>query len=318
MMKNIKIFDINGNESNLYDASDDNGNLKDEFLTEENIKDWLSTSSFESALESNKFLNTVNKITQVNKIIHANYDPKSPLKANEKVAYQAFIQFRKWMFEGIAQRFQGEKGDFYLSRKVRGRYRTYGDVFAFEKSQNSSESMLAKNTMATLNVAKRVMNGLIFRKEAAVGDLTAENGFENYTQPNMMKNIAGARFTILLTLLLSAMKNFNDDEEEKNNPLYSFLMNQGYRLNQDINFFNSPASGRGILGSVIPSARIFESYGRFFDAGQKYLFEDDPYFRQGPFKDMNRLGVRFGQLIPGSNAALSAYKQSKEIYQAFK
>lgn len=125
VLMNTEIFDINGDKSNLYDALDENMDLKSEFQTNFNIENW--TVNIEST-EINEIQRLSLKINEVNIRNTGNYDPNQPIPFNSKLAGQAILQYRRWLLEGFAQRFEKERHSSVLGRTVKGRFVTYRDL----------------------------------------------------------------------------------------------------------------------------------------------------------------------------------------------
>ena len=103
------IKDKNNKEHPLFEAYDVNGKLKDNFKTDENNKDWEGSVDNEGDLK--KYMKLRNNIVQVNKRIHGNYDPDSPVQIKKWVLGRMLMQFRSWISEGFATRIEKNKYD---------------------------------------------------------------------------------------------------------------------------------------------------------------------------------------------------------------
>ena len=104
--------DPDGNTVSLWDAYDTTtGELKKGFTTD---------------VDEVKLTQKIKRIVEMN---HGDYN--NPLQVKQTIAGRALSQFRTWMFEGFANRFEAEKVDYALSYGLdepyirKGRYRSY-------------------------------------------------------------------------------------------------------------------------------------------------------------------------------------------------
>lgn len=117
IMMETKITDKNGNVSNLFDALDNEGNLKDDFKTAENKKSWVDHNSQEfSAFKS--------KVGKAIVALHGDYDEFRGNMASEFLVGKTFQMFKRWMSRLIFNRFHSDQFDLELGGKTKGRYRS--------------------------------------------------------------------------------------------------------------------------------------------------------------------------------------------------
>ncbi len=169
------------------------------------------------------------------------------------------LQFRSWLPEGFAQRFQDEHYDSQLGRDVKGRWVTYG-------------TLGFKGSMTTLT--RQILNRDI------TGDLKPVD------VENMRKNLAEIATYIGMMGLMAMLKwSMEDDDDEEKTLLGDYipmmLLNTLYRSYQDIQFYIMPSTFYSILRDPLPVTKTFLDIERAFDGTIRYI-TDDSYRGQGP------------------------------------
>ena len=71
-----------------------------------------------------KFVELANRLDQINKRVHGNYDPNSIMPIKQTLLGPMLMQFRSWLPEGFATRYENERFDPLLNRQVKGSIRT--------------------------------------------------------------------------------------------------------------------------------------------------------------------------------------------------
>ena len=308
VLLNTSITDENDKVSNLYDALDDNGNLKLEFQTEENNSKW--STNLETT-EISDFDRLRAKINEINIRNMGNYDPNQPIPWNSKAAGAAVLQFRRWLIEGVAQRFEGERESPNLKRTIKGRYITYKDVYNHARSNGKSGTKLIASSMFYL-LAGKFVGGISDEK-------LNELGIENEVDiENMRKNATGVMFTIVMALALLLLQQITGDDEDKDFSYLKFLTNMGGRLQNDLWFYANPGEANNFLGNIVPASRLYDKASLFLEASFKQLVPDyDPQwsveFEKGELKGSNKLFIRTGELIPGSSSLIKAYRLGTKV-----
>ncbi|TXG83888.1 MAG: hypothetical protein E6R13_03560 [Spirochaetes bacterium] len=309
IMMNTKIKDINGNEVdskgkffNLYDALDVDGNLLPEFQSEENLNNWANNFS---STEINELYRLRAKINQVNTKNMGNYDPNSPIMANNTVAGMAITQFRRWMFEGVANRFEKEQYDPILKRIIKGRYITYKDVF---RQENGFKTLMS--SMFAIALGK--FTGGVSNEQLKEIGLQTDVDIEN-----MKKNVQGLIFLIMTWMALVLMRSLSGDDEEKDFTVYKYLINMGGRLQQDLWFYSNPNTANELLGNIVPSSRLIGKIDSWREACYKTIFDVDPEFNsvyeRGELKGQPKWLIKTGELVPISSSAIKAYRLGSKI-----
>lgn len=218
----------------------------------------------EWAKGSQKTYDFKNKLDNLLKKIHGNYDPNAAMLANKKFIGRALLQFRRWIPEGVAQRFDSEKYDIYLQRNTKGRYITYGDL-GFRKSI-------------------RVLADMIMQKgDKAFEGITNDAEKLEIIKENMRKNLREIYYKISLIGIALAL-GLDDDDNTMTKSAKNYWLNTAIRLQDDIAFFYSPMATENITRSFIPAtAVILDSYN-FLHA------MSDTFQGEGTYETGNRAG----------------------------
>lgn len=275
MMMNINLRDLGVNsDDNLWDAYGTDGK-------------W-NTKKY--GKEPNNFNNKIkvlrNKIDQVNKMNHGNYDPNSALALKKEFWGRAISQFRTWMFEGYAVRFEGEKSDALLGTR-KGRYLSVRD---FYKEQGFSK--------ATVSVLKGLTRSL------TLGTVFKNSDFSNFNlkdvdAANLRKTMTEiGMYTTLYTsyLLLKAMNDGLDDDDDRKYAL-NLLINQGMRLKTDIMFYINPGEFKNLLRDLVPATSIITDSMQFIGAVGDFVQGEDE-IGTGIYSGNSRLLRESMQLLP--------------------
>lgn len=125
MLMGIKITGKDGTQSSVWDAMDYNGQLKENFRTEENINTWENMSNEEYA-------NFQGQLSQLIVSTHGDYSQTRGNRSNYQEIMRATMMFKRWFPRQMANRYQSEQYDFDSGKMVKGRYHSlnYG-TFGF-------------------------------------------------------------------------------------------------------------------------------------------------------------------------------------------
>ena len=225
----------------------------------------------------------------VSTIVYGNQDNNSPLYMKSVILGRLIGQFRlSWLPEGIATRFQDERMDDSLGRKVKGRWRTYHDI-----GYRNSGLILAKQLLSSLpGVTMDAFAGYKGKKGEAISDLDKEN---------MRKNFAGMAFTmgVAISMVLAKSLILPDKEEKRRRraagksvhvPEYMMAINLMTRNYQDLMLYSSPAVFDTILGNVIPAMATVTEFTKLVGA-VGHLMGDDK-------KKYTKLRKQFTKSLP--------------------
>jgi hypothetical protein len=300
-----------GEDVELWEAYDAQGKLKEGY-----------TSDVDE-------LRMVQKIKRIVEMNHGDYN--NALQIKSTFAGRAVSQFRTWMFEGFANRFEsGENKDgtpnidyalSYGSEEPyikKGRYRSYtaGQLATSGAAIGTAvlpgigtaggavlgglvgkffgmqtEYSVMADTLFTL---KQLARKLMFQKTQFGDRFTktdAANIRKNMTELYLMLGLMG------LALLLKAMV---DDEDDKDAVVTNFLLNQTIRLRTDIGFYTNPLEFEKLTKTAIPMASLVQDVAQVSSDVAKLFNEkdDDDVFASGPFKGESKLKVHVEELLP--------------------
>jgi len=273
-MLNTKVT-INGQETTLWDAYDSSGNFKEVTNT-----DWngdINNREHNKELYKFKF-----KLDQLNKAIHGNYDPNSPVRIKSGILGRATMQFRSWIAEGVANRFEDKKYDMFLGRERKGRWRTYMDL-------GFKDSIKVLMRLA----AGRKVDDIIKADLALVTENMRRNLAELYTKLSLLG----------LYLVLQGLDLDDDDDYKKK--ARNLMLNQILRLQDDIEFYYSPLAIENITQNFIPAFRIATDGWKFVDAFEKGVIEGEWEYQTGKKAGENRLLWTGAKLFPGGSSLVS-------------
>ena len=277
----------NGTEKkiSLYDAYNENGEIRDDI---EIIEGWDETAGDET---SNSYLSLKNKIDRVNKTIHGNYDPKSQTRMRGSVVGGLVMQFRGWLPEGFAARFEQEKFDRTLGRDIEGRYRMFNPT---EKKGWNNIATLLKRTV------------LIGRNRTA-----DSYGYTELQYANLRMAVTEMQLSLMLAAIGLAFKYMADDEDDEDSvkrigALYA--LNVFNRTRGDIAFFANPMSGVNTADQLVPSFKYLKDMQRTSYYMYKVLFDED-----ADEQTTNALVNNTLKLTPFSGPA-SAVKAGREAF----
>ena len=225
---NKKVKTTKGEMIDLFDAYDINGNIKEGLLADPEA--WKGLTEAE---EGNEFTKLRNRVLQLNKRLHGNYDPSSPMLAKKTALGRALVMFKSWMPEGFATRFEKEKYDPQLQSTIKGRYRTYGSL----------------GFMGSV----KTLHNLVVRKS-----LVENSEFEEVDIQNMKRNLREIWWGLALLTLYILAKVGLDDEDEKTIPA-KLTLNMINRIQGDITLYLNPGELYKMSKNPTPLLRTAQS-----------------------------------------------------------
>jgi hypothetical protein len=312
--------DADGNTVSLWDAYDTTtGELKKGFTTD---------------VDEVKLTQKIKRIVEMN---HGDYN--NPLQVKQTIAGRALSQFRTWMFEGFANRFETEKVDYALSYGLdepyirKGRYRSYtagqlvtvgtalgtaflpgigtaigagagylgGKIFGMQENEN-----VLSDVLFTL---KQLIRKLLFKPTQF------QDKFDATDAANMRKNMTELYILLALTGVALLLKGLVDDEDEED-MVGNFLLNQTTRLATDVSFYTSPLEFEKLTKTAVPMAGLVQDVSTLFADIKNYFGEDatdKSIFESGPFKGDPKWLVHLGELLPGSAQGIRLYRTGTTV-----
>tara|TARA_R110002074_G_scaffold308863_2_gene479608 strand:+ start:7684 stop:11823 length:4140 start_codon:yes stop_codon:yes gene_type:complete len=335
IMMNTKAKDPDGKDVGLWNAYDVNGKLKE---------------GFTAANVDGKAFDEIKMVQKIKRTIEMNHgDYNNPLLIKATVGGRALSQFRTWMFEGFATRFETEKTDYALSYGMskpyikKGRYRSYNQAqlsitgatlgtmfipgigtavgaaighFAGKYTSTVKSKNQGNAIDEVLKTLKHLGRKLIFSKQRH-DDFNED--FSEVDAANMRKNMTELYLMITLTgvgLFLKALLSGDDEDEEF--LITSFLLSQTTRLQTDIAFYTNPLEAEKLTKTAIPAVGIIADARTWFQDVVK-LFDEDPkndVFQSGTYKGKSKAWVHFSEMLPGSSQ-VSRLKRIEENVDRF-
>jgi hypothetical protein len=319
VLMDMKAKDPQGNEVSLWEAMGQDAQLKEGYTSEVEIP------------------RVIQKIRRISEMTHGDYN--NQLKVKSTATGRALSQFRTWMFEGFASRFEGEKVDDTLSYGMdtpyirKGRYRSY---------------TLGQLTTAGIGIGTMMLPGIGTVIGAGIGVLAGKLGglqtqysavedtlfslkqlarklmfqstkyadkFSEVDAANMRKNMMELHLMLgLMGLALVLKASLDDDDDDA--MLTNFLLNQTIRMRTDIGFYTNPLEFEKLTKTAVPMASIVQDSYELVSDIKKY-FDDDKdndEFRSGPFKGDAKWAVHAGELTPGPAQVIKLYRTGSTIF----
>jgi len=244
MMLNTKVKNLKGVETSLWEAYDDKGEWKTEEYGEN--KDWDGDINNEHDLKKHKAFR--NKLKAVNSRVHGNYDPNDLKLAKKTVLGRFGLQFKSWLPEAVATRFEPATYDENLGRWVKGSWRTVGHL----------------GFMGTLKAFAKI----------ATRSKTGLNHLSPVDQENVKK--AFSELSWYLTIIMAGIvaSGLGDDDEEKSIPR-TLLLNQLNRLQGDVEFFMSPSSIKRTISDPVAAIKVYTDATKAIGAAVSFVVQDE-------------------------------------------
>jgi len=211
-----------------------------------------------SATGQNEFTKLRDRVIQINKRLHGNYDVNSNLLIKRLALGRLLTMFRTWIFEGVSYRFENKKWDAQLGRHVKGSYRSPFDV-AMHKGVGGL--------------------GQLF-KAALTKDFDGENADVNLEEidiRNMRKVMQDMKWFAGLMAVMIALKMTIDDDDtsEPHEWAARNTINTLIRIQQDITFYLSPVTVVNIVNNPMPVMTTANEFIRAINSTKRFLTESD-------------------------------------------
>lgn len=236
-----------GESITAFDLYDEYGKVREDLLTDDGK---LEYTNIVGPDEDNKHTELRNKGIQLNKMLHGNYDPASGQLAKRYFLGRALLQFRTWLPEGVASRFQNTYKDEQLGREIKGRWVTYYDL-----GLGTSVKTLVKQILH--------MNNTFVNNGKQMNDLDVENMRRNLAELLIYSSLVTA------ATMFKYMLDGDDDDNEMAGPM-RLIMNSVFRAQQDIYMYISPQTFYNILHDPVPLTKSITDLGKAIDASWRY------------------------------------------------
>lgn len=254
--------------------------MENELFTDEVNEQWEFKDFVEG--EASEFLKLKRKVNATVSKIHGDYTKTTDLKINQNSIGQALTMFRRWIPEGVNQRFGDLQFEDDFQRHREGRYKTM-----FKSISNFKKQL---KLLVTLNQGYVDTTGLMDHEVA-----------------NLKKNAAEMQMYLALLGTALLVKISFDDEEDKH--MSNFVLNQIFRLSSDLTFYSSPSSAENILRNAVPMFSMANDVAKTIEYGNKVLFDDDVNKHT-----TEAFWFRSAKLFPVSSSVASTIKSSQRVF----
>lgn len=276
MLLNTPLKDSSGKViGNLWDAFE----VKDGALVfnkkyGENPFDYLSPAKF----------NLTNRIKDVIKNTHGNYDIDSPIRAKSYAIGRLAMVFRSWMPQGIQARFGSERFNTTLGRATKGRYRS----LVMPKTKDNVQLGALDGIRALIASLSHGM---------AYGGLQAE--LSDLDRANMRKNAAELVFLLSLYTLGAILSGYDvPEDDEETQALMAFWIGQSIRLEADLAFYFSPGAQANIIQNFAPPLTTLTNVWDAFWALKGIVTGEDIY-KAGRLRGKSKFIHKLSKVVPG-------------------
>ena len=319
MMLREKVKDSDGKEVSLWDAFE----VKDDKLS------YKLGEDTKYAKDDNMFI-FAEAMKKVNKEIHGDYDILNPMLAKKKLAGRVAMLFRTWLPQAVKQRVGSRYQDYQLSmlkgRDVyrEGRWNTFGrlmNVFANSK----------KELEANVTWQSKMGNFATFLGAIAANTISSKAGrkmidklnLDATDKANMYANVKEAWWLMTIfasTMLLKVMAEAaGDDDDDTKDPTklsaLRWMTNQTSRIENELWFFNSPASFSTIFRDAIPLWSTLQQIQKVGYASQRYIFDNEAdTYQRGFRKGDSKLATQLELFFPVSKQVQSVWSMWSQLY----
>lgn len=278
MLRTLKIKDKNGVESSVWDAYQNTGHLKEDFRTEENIKNW-------EELVGEDYLNFKQKLHKAIVLGHGNYDELRGMMIKSNTGGKALAMFKTWLPMQFYWRFATEQDDIQSGTiGFKGRYWSYGKgsglvhgavvgtaifglpglvvggllgagvgkffgretgIGLLQETISTTKALLKKTLGMPVNLlaGRQIVgdNGKIFDEWVGKGNFTIQDA------KNMRGNMADIALQLAwIGLMLMVKSIFWDDEDEKDDAdrqAHNILVNKLMQLSSQAAMYSGDVPG---------------------------------------------------------------------------
>ena len=280
-LRNIPVTDNNGVKSNMYEAFDDKGNIKDGWKLSEtkSNKDFL----FDVQINVKKLLVKS----------HGNYWTK--MKGKEQLMGRALLQFRSWMPEMYASRFAKVDYDPILQTEFKGRYRSYKVLggSTFEGNQYT----MAQNCLYTLGQLGRK---IVFMRTSFDGRMSTTDA------ANMRANLMELHFAIGAIIMTLILRGALGDDDDKQKFIRNMALNLLTRTQTDIWMYANPMEMESLSKNFLPVMGVISDTQKALWSVQQQIVGKGTYIT-GSHRHMNKILVNTAKMVPLENQFLRLF-----------
>jgi hypothetical protein len=297
MMLHKKVMDKNGKEIPLLDAYDKNGEWDTEKMGENNS--WNGSHKDETHNRERRKWEI--RMDAVQERLHGNYNPATTMMAKRTFLGKALLQYRSWLPESIAVRWEKEKFDDNLDRIVKGRWRSYKDYF-------NHQGGALQGSLGIIYELGRKLTG-----QRTTFDKQVSEDFTETDSANMKANLQEVSIYLSMYAATIALKAMfaGDDKHNKMAGSAMFWINEIDRMQGDISLYASPSGTVRIVNNILPSATLATDVIALTHAVHKYAMDDN----ENSSKDLLSVGKKVGKLVPGLAAGESLWGSASHLQE---
>ncbi len=296
--------DGTGKEISLFEALDENGHIKPEY--EHLRKDWDGNNA--DRFQNKKKQELIGAVSQIIKKVHGNYHRQSPLLAKKTLFGRALLQFKSWIGESIANRFELEKDDAVLGYKRKGRYRTM-----WTATTKDGQEILGAREL--LNNFSKMMSAIFFNNlnninSFNLADIDIENVRAMAREIQMILAFAATGLA-----LFTLREGLDDDDEDERLMKYAatFTLNNINKTMTDLSAFLSPVWVFNLIDRPIAAVSITNDITDNISSAIKIL-SGDYEISSGIHAGWNRPLKEVIELMPITNQLFKIKSMSQRIY----
>ena len=316
----VKVPKNDGTIATLFDALDENLNIKPEFS---NIAEDYNWNTGELMAKETTLIRQL--ITDV----HGDYSEIGRQYAKRKIAGRMAMFFKTWLPNAMKVRFgAGKEIHPVYGMETKGRYRSYtpgtaaltgatiGTWFApglgtaIGYGIGMGVAKLWGNDIHEKNIVEdfkdsftglgMLMKRLVYSKlrhfnPAFADKLDTQFGnFSDVDAANLRANLQELQFmlTLLLTYLVAKAVLFDDDEDKKNQLVHNYLINQIVKVQGDLMFYTSPQTPGTLMEQLIPVSKLVNQSFGLINSANKAIYNVALQPNEDTF------GENFGELFP--------------------
>jgi hypothetical protein len=199
--------------------------------------------------------------------IHGNYDALSPMAGKRTIFGRAASQFRGWLPEAIASRFEDYRMDIIQDEEVKGRYRSVATMYS-----NNSKKDFASNLIK--GFLRQWTFGKAF-KDHDFSNLVDGENVRDIDAVNMRKFSMELVIALNLNLFLLMIASMFAGDDDEPGEAYNILFNQGTRMRTDLMLYVNPNEARNLIKDVIPAMSLVKDISDWNVAVFRALKGDD-------------------------------------------
>lgn len=260
------VVDLEGNVRNYYEAHDADGNWKTEEFGDS--PEWRKDLQGD---EINKYAKFRNSTLQLNKYLHGDYDPNSTMEIKSYVVGRLVMMFKTWIPANVVYRYSGEFFDKQLGRQMKGIHKSAWDVYSQHGTTGFLQTMKAafQKNFEGFTVNNNPVNEVDVRNMAIV-----------LKQMYLWSVLTGTM------MALAALVKSSPDDEPFDRPARA-IMNQIYRLRQDIEFYVHPGTMVDVVRNPTPVINLAEDFFKLLNDTYQYM-EDPDWQGDGPVTRLSK------------------------------